>query len=251
MGLTNRLLRARSRPRVLPSRFPPARRRTATAQAWAVYWSRAGPVPASTRAASDPARAESGSGSPGATRRALLVFGGSLGARQASTRAARRRVSVAARFTSCNILSGAPADYTELLARDLPPGYDLPRVPSRRREFADAPRGGRPRRGAGRRGRCSRIRRARRAGDPRALSVRGPAVTRTQTRSGWPTPARRSVIPDEELTGPRLARQVAALAGRPVRARRRWRAGVARRFARPEAARAGVRGHSCLEVAGG
>jgi UDP-N-acetylglucosamine--N-acetylmuramyl-(pentapeptide) pyrophosphoryl-undecaprenol N-acetylglucosamine transferase len=170
----------------------------------------------------------------------VLVFGGSLGARSINRAAADAFSGSAFRVVH---ISGR-RDYAELLARDLPPGYDL-REYLTQEEFADALA-------------AADLVVARAGGSVFEIAAHGvPAILvpyphaaggHQDSNAQWMADAGAAVvIPDEELTGPRLARQVAALLA--DRSGLAAMAAASRALARPEAARAVAA--QLLEVAGG
>ena len=232
MGLTNRLL-APFAARVCVA-FPPARRRLGRTRRRVVVTGR--PVPASTRSL-DGARERLGIA---AHETCVLVFGGSLGARSINRAAADAFTGSAFRVVH---ISGR-RDHAELLARELPPGYDL-REYLTQEEFADALA-------------AADLVVARAGGSVFEIAAHGvPAILvpyphaaggHQDANARWMADAGAAVvIADEELTGPRLARQVAALlADRP---RLAAMAAASRSLARPDAARAVAA--QLLEVAGG
>jgi UDP-N-acetylglucosamine--N-acetylmuramyl-(pentapeptide) pyrophosphoryl-undecaprenol N-acetylglucosamine transferase len=233
MGLTNRLL-APFAARVCVA-FPPALRR--------LRWRRPGralvtgrPVPASARPL-DGARERLGIA---AHETCVLVFGGSLGARSINRAAADAFSGSAFRVVH---ISGR-RDHAELLARDLPPGYDL-REYLTQEEFADALA-------------AADLVVARAGGSVFEIAAHGvPAILvpyphaaggHQDSNAQWMADAGAAVvIPDEELTGPRLARQVAALLA--DQSGLAAMAAASRALARPDAARAVAA--QLLEVAGG
>jgi UDP-N-acetylglucosamine--N-acetylmuramyl-(pentapeptide) pyrophosphoryl-undecaprenol N-acetylglucosamine transferase len=170
----------------------------------------------------------------------VLVFGGSLGARSINRAAVDAFTGSAFRVVH---ISGR-RDHAELLARELPPGYDL-REYLTQEEFADALA-------------AADLVVARAGGSVFEIAAHGvPAILvpyphaagdHQDANARWMADAGAAVvIPDEELTGPRLARQVAALlADRP---RLAAMAAASRALARPDAARAVAA--QLLEVAGG
>jgi UDP-N-acetylglucosamine--N-acetylmuramyl-(pentapeptide) pyrophosphoryl-undecaprenol N-acetylglucosamine transferase len=233
MGLTNRLL-APFAARVCVA-FPPVRRR--------LGWRRRGrvlvtgrPVRANTRPR-DGARERLGIAGQ---ETCVLVFGGSLGARSINRAAADAFSGSAFRVVH---ISGR-RDYAELLARELPPGYDL-REYLTQEEFADALA-------------AADLVVARAGGSVFEIAAHGvPAILvpyphaaggHQDANARWMADAGAAVvIADEELTAPRLARQVAALlADRPGLAAM---AAASRALARPDAARAVAA--QLVEVAGG
>jgi UDP-N-acetylglucosamine--N-acetylmuramyl-(pentapeptide) pyrophosphoryl-undecaprenol N-acetylglucosamine transferase len=233
MGLTNRLL-APFAARVCVA-FPPARRRLRRRRPGRVLVT-GRPVPASTRPL-DGARERLG---VAAHETCVLVFGGSLGARSINRAAADAFSGSAFRVVH---ISGR-RDHAELLARDLPPGYDL-REYLTQEEFADALV-------------AADLVVARAGGSVFEIAAHGvPAILvpyphaaggHQDSNAQWMADAGAAVvIPDEELTGPRLARQVAApLADQSGLAAM---AAASRALARPDAARAVAA--QLLEVAGG
>jgi len=232
MGLTNRLL-APFAARVCVA-FPPARRRLGRRRGRVVVTGR--PVPASTRSL-DGAREWLGIA---AHETCVLVFGGSLGARSINRAAADAFTGSAFRVVH---ISGR-RDYAELLARELPPGYDL-REYLTQEEFADALA-------------AADLVVARAGGSVFEIAAHGvPAILvpyphaaggHQDANARWMADAGAAVvIADEELTGPRLARQVAALLA--DQSGLAAMAAASRALARPDAARAVAA--QLLEVAGG
>lgn len=229
MGLTNRVLAPLAARFCLA--FPPARGRRRGAR----YLVTGRPVPTPARAL-DGARERLGIG---AEETCVLVFGGSLGA-SSINRAAVEAFSGSS-FRVLHI-SGR-RDYAELSARELPPGYDL-REYLDLEDFADALA-------------AADLAVARAGGSVFEIAAHGvPAILVPYPRAAgdhqsanaqWMVDAGAAVvIPDEELSGPRLAREVAALlADRPALAAM---AAASRGLARPDAARAVAA--QLLEVAG-
>jgi UDP-N-acetylglucosamine--N-acetylmuramyl-(pentapeptide) pyrophosphoryl-undecaprenol N-acetylglucosamine transferase len=170
----------------------------------------------------------------------VVVFGGSLGASSINRAAVAAFGGSAFRVLH---ISGR-RDYAELSARELPSGYDL-REYLAQEDFADALA-------------AADLVVARAGGSVFEIAAHGvPAVLvpyphaagdHQSANARWMADAGAAVvIADAELTGPRLARQVAALlADRPGLAAM---AAAARRLARPDAAREVAA--QLLEVAGG
>jgi UDP-N-acetylglucosamine--N-acetylmuramyl-(pentapeptide) pyrophosphoryl-undecaprenol N-acetylglucosamine transferase len=215
LGLTNRML-ARFARRVCLA-FPLAGRDGAR------YRVTGRPIPASRR---DPATARARLGiAPGET--CVLVFGGSLGARTINRAAADAFTGSAFRVLH---ISGR-RDYGELLARELPAGYDL-REYLQQEDFADALA-------------AADLAVARAGGSVFEIAAHGvPAVLvpyphaaadHQRTNASWMADAGAAVvIPDGELTGARLARQVAQLLA--DRSSLAAMAAASRALARPNAA---------------
>jgi UDP-N-acetylglucosamine--N-acetylmuramyl-(pentapeptide) pyrophosphoryl-undecaprenol N-acetylglucosamine transferase len=227
LGLTNRML-ARFARRVCLA-FPIAGRGDAR------YRVTGRPIPAPSRDLGD-ARARLGIG---AGETCVLVFGGSLGARTINDAATAAFTGGAFRVLH---ISGA-RDYGELLARELPPGYDL-REYLNEDDFADALA-------------AADLAVARAGGSVFEIAAHGvPAVLvpypyaaadHQSANARWMADAGAAVvIPDGELTAPRLARQVAQLLA--DRASLAAMAAASRSLARPDAARDVAR--ELLEVAG-
>jgi UDP-N-acetylglucosamine--N-acetylmuramyl-(pentapeptide) pyrophosphoryl-undecaprenol N-acetylglucosamine transferase len=158
----------------------------------------------------------------------VLVFGGSLGARSINL-AAIEAFSGAA-FHVLHVCGRR--DYPELRGRELPPGYDL-REYLDLADFADALS-------------AADLVVARAGGSVFEIAAHGlPAILvpyphaaadHQSANARWMTQGGAAVtIPDGELSGPRLAREVAALLA--DRSRLRAMAAAARRLARPDAAR--------------
>jgi UDP-N-acetylglucosamine--N-acetylmuramyl-(pentapeptide) pyrophosphoryl-undecaprenol N-acetylglucosamine transferase len=176
----------------------------------------------------DPAAARERLGiAPGET--CVLVFGGSLGAR--SVNLAAVEAFAGATFRVLHVCGRR--DYPELFARLLPAGYDL-------REYLDLPDFADALAAAdlvvGRAG--GSLFEIAAAGRP-AILVPYPhaAADHQTTNARWMAEGGAAVVvPDGELTAPRLARETAALLGDPQRMRSM--AAAARRLARPDAAEA-------------
>jgi UDP-N-acetylglucosamine--N-acetylmuramyl-(pentapeptide) pyrophosphoryl-undecaprenol N-acetylglucosamine transferase len=216
LGLTNRLL-ARFVRRVCLS-FPLAGREGER------YRVTGRPIPAQSRAP-DGARERLGIG---ADEACVLVFGGSLGARSINRAAVRALAGGAFRVLH---ISGR-RDYPELVARGLPEGYDL-REYLDEPDFADALA-------------AADLTVARAGGSVFEIAAQGvPAILvpypqaagdHQSANARWMAQAGAAiVIPDAELTAPRLARQVAELLadGPGLEAM----AAASRGLARPNAAR--------------
>jgi UDP-N-acetylglucosamine--N-acetylmuramyl-(pentapeptide) pyrophosphoryl-undecaprenol N-acetylglucosamine transferase len=228
LGLTNRML-ARFARRVCLA-FPLAGRSGAR------YRVTGRPIPASRRDLAT-ARARLGIGSD---ETCVLVFGGSLGARTINRAAADAFTGSTFRVLH---ISGR-RDYGELLARELPPGYDL-REYLQEEDFTDALA-------------AADLAVARAGGSVFEIAAQGvPAVLvpyphaaadHQSTNASWMAEAGAAVvIPDGELTGARLARQVAQLLA--DRSSLAAMAAASRALARPDAARDVA--HELLEVAEG
>lgn len=232
MGLTNRLL-APLAARVCLA-LPPDGRRARRRMRRGRYLVTGRPVPMTARAP-EGARARLGIA---AEETCVLVFGGSLGARSIN-RAAVEAFSAGA-FRVLHI-SGA-RDHAELLARELPPGYEV-REFLDRDDFADALA-------------AADLAVARAGGSVFEIAAHGvPAILvpyphaagdHQSANARWMVDAGAAVaIADEELSGPRLASQVAVLLG--DRAGLAAMAAAARALARPDAAHAVA--EQLLEVA--
>jgi UDP-N-acetylglucosamine--N-acetylmuramyl-(pentapeptide) pyrophosphoryl-undecaprenol N-acetylglucosamine transferase len=231
MGLTNRLL-APFAARVCLA-FPPAGRQRRRSGRFLVT-GRPVPAPARTLAG---ARERLGIG---AEETCVLVFGGSLGARSINRAAADALTGGAFRVLH---ISGR-RDYAELLARELPPGYEL-REYLAQEDFADALA-------------AADLVVARAGGSVAEIAAHGvPAVLvpyphaagdHQSANARWMVDAGAAVvIADEELSAPRLAREVATLLG--DRPRLAAMTAASRALARPDAAREVAA--QLLEVAGG
>jgi UDP-N-acetylglucosamine--N-acetylmuramyl-(pentapeptide) pyrophosphoryl-undecaprenol N-acetylglucosamine transferase len=238
MGLTNRLL-APLAARVCLA-FPPHGRRAARRLRRGRYLVTGRPVPSATRAL-DGARARLGID---AEETCVVVFGGSLGARSINFAAADAFATgsspTGGAFRVLHI-SGR-RDYAELLARELPAGYEV-REYLDREDFADALA-------------AADLVVARAGGSVFEIAAHGvPAILvpyphaagdHQSANARWMVDAGAAVaIADEELDGSRLAREVAALLG--DRAGLAAMADASRGLARPDAAR--VVGEQLLEVA--
>jgi UDP-N-acetylglucosamine--N-acetylmuramyl-(pentapeptide) pyrophosphoryl-undecaprenol N-acetylglucosamine transferase len=164
----------------------------------------------------------------------VLVFGGSLGSRTINRAAAEAFTTgpspTGGTFRVLHI-SGA-RDYGELAARSLPPGYDL-REYLNEQQFADALA-------------AADLAVARAGGSVFEIAAHGvPAILvpypraagdHQSTNARWMSDAGAAiVIPDGELNGPRLARQVAELLA--DRSSLAAMASASRSLARPDAAR--------------
>lgn len=216
LGLTNRLL-ARFARRVCLSFALPGREGER-------YRVTGRPIPAQSRLG-EGARERLGIG---AGETCVLVFGGSLGARSINRAAVRALAGGAFRVLH---ISGK-RDYEELLARGLPQDYDL-REYLEEPDFADALE-------------AADLAVARAGGSVFEIAAHGvPAILvpypqaagdHQSANARWMSQAGAAVvIPDRELTAPRLARQVAELlADRPALAAM---ASASKGLARPEAAR--------------
>ncbi len=215
LGLTNRLMAPFAR-RVCLS-FPLAGREGAR------YRVTGRPIPSSGR---DERTARERLGI-GAGETCVLVFGGSLGAR--SINRAAVDAFVGAEFRVLHI--AGQRDYPELLARELPPGYDL-REYLQEPDFADALA-------------AADLAVARAGGSVFEIAAHGvPAVLVPYPRAAgdhqsanarWMADAGAAVvIADGELTAARLAEQVTELLG--DRARLGRMAAASRSLARPDAA---------------
>jgi UDP-N-acetylglucosamine--N-acetylmuramyl-(pentapeptide) pyrophosphoryl-undecaprenol N-acetylglucosamine transferase len=159
----------------------------------------------------------------------VLVFGGSLGARSINLAAVEALSGSAFRVLHV----AGRRDYAELRARELPAGYDL-REYLGLADFADALA-------------TADLAVARAGGSVFEIAAHGvPAILvpyphaagdHQSANARWMSSAGAAiVIPDDELTGPRLAHEVAALLGdRPTLDAM---AAASRRLARPDAARA-------------
>jgi UDP-N-acetylglucosamine--N-acetylmuramyl-(pentapeptide) pyrophosphoryl-undecaprenol N-acetylglucosamine transferase len=231
MGLTNRVL-APFAARTCVA-FPPARRRWRASDRLLVTGR---PVPATSRAP-EGARERLGIG---AQETCVVVFGGSLGARSINAAAADAFTGSAFRVLH---IAGR-RDYAELLARDLPAGYDL-REYLPQEDFADALE-------------AADLVVARAGGSVFEIAAHGVAAIlvpyphaagdHQSTNARWMADAGAAVvIADEELTGPRLARQVAVLLA--DRSGLAAMAAASRALARPGAAQAVA--SQLLEAAGG
>jgi UDP-N-acetylglucosamine--N-acetylmuramyl-(pentapeptide) pyrophosphoryl-undecaprenol N-acetylglucosamine transferase len=193
------------------------------------------PIPSSTRER-DSARARLGIA---ADETCVLVFGGSLGARSINLAAIDAFAE-----TSFHVLHiSGRRDYQELAKRALPAGYDL-REYLELQDFADALA-------------AADLVIARAGGSVFEIAAHGlPAILvpyphaaadHQSTNARWMTQAGAAIaIADGELSGARLAREVAAVLS--DRARLRAMAAAASRLARPDAA-ADV-AHELLGVAG-
>jgi UDP-N-acetylglucosamine--N-acetylmuramyl-(pentapeptide) pyrophosphoryl-undecaprenol N-acetylglucosamine transferase len=174
----------------------------------------------------DPAAARERLGiAPGET--CVLVFGGSLGARTINLAAVDAYAGAA--FRVLHVCGRR--DWPELSARPLPAGYDL-------REYLDLPDFADALAAAdlvvGRAG--GSLFEVAAAGRP-AILVPYPhaAADHQTTNARWMAEGGAAVVvPDGELTAPRLARETAALLGDPQRLRAM--AAASRRLARPDAA---------------
>jgi UDP-N-acetylglucosamine--N-acetylmuramyl-(pentapeptide) pyrophosphoryl-undecaprenol N-acetylglucosamine transferase len=238
MGLTNRLL-APFAARVCVAFPPPRRRWRGRAARRLLVTGR--PLPATSRAPQG-ARERLGIG---AQETCVLVFGGSLGARsinQAAADAFAGRSSTGSAFRILHI--AGQRDHAELLARDLPAGYDL-REYLAQEDFADALE-------------AADLVVARAGGSVFEIAAHGvPAILvpypnaagdHQRTNARWMADAGAAVvIEDDELTGPRLARQVAVLLADATGLASM--AAASRALARPDAAHAVAA--QLLEVAGG
>jgi UDP-N-acetylglucosamine--N-acetylmuramyl-(pentapeptide) pyrophosphoryl-undecaprenol N-acetylglucosamine transferase len=163
----------------------------------------------------------------------VLVFGGSLGARSinlAAVEAFASRSSIGAAFGVLHV--AGRRDYPELAARNPPSGYDL-REYLDLEAFADALA-------------ASDLVVARSGGSVFEIAAHGaPAILVPYPRASadhqtanarWMVDAGAAItIPDHDLNGPRLAREVAALLA--DRARLAAMARASRELARPDAAR--------------
>lgn len=158
----------------------------------------------------------------------VLVFGGSLGARSINLAAVEAFAGAA--FRVLHVCGRR--DHPELAARELPPGYDL-REYLDLADFADALS-------------AADLVVARAGGSVFEIAAHGlPAILvpyphasadHQSANARWMTQAGAAVaIADGELSGPRLAREVAALLA--DRSRLRAMAGASLRLARPDAAR--------------
>jgi UDP-N-acetylglucosamine--N-acetylmuramyl-(pentapeptide) pyrophosphoryl-undecaprenol N-acetylglucosamine transferase len=238
MGLTNRLL-APFAARVCVAFPPPRRRWRGRAARRLLVTGR--PLPATSRAPQG-ARERLGIG---AQETCVLVFGGSLGARsinQAAADAFAGRSSTGSAFRILHI--AGQRDHAELLARDLPPGYDVHEYLAQE-DFADALE-------------AADLVVARAGGSVFEIAAHGvPAILvpyphaagdHQRTNARWMADAGAAVvIEDDELTGPRLARQVAVLLADATGLASM--AAASRALARPDAAHAVAA--QLLEVAGG
>jgi UDP-N-acetylglucosamine--N-acetylmuramyl-(pentapeptide) pyrophosphoryl-undecaprenol N-acetylglucosamine transferase len=248
LGLTNRMLAPFARRVCLA--FPPsvgdtgargplgrfAHRRRARRQASGRYHVTGRPIPPPSRDAGA-ARERLGVG-PDET--CVVVFGGSLGARTINRAALEAFTGSAFRVLH---ISGR-RDYAELAARELPAGYDLREYLSEQ-EFADALA-------------AADLVVARAGGSVFEIAAHGvPAILvpyphaagdHQSANARWMADAGAAiVIPDSELSAPRLARQVATLLAE--RSSLAAMASAARGLARPDAAREVAR--ELLEVADG
>jgi UDP-N-acetylglucosamine--N-acetylmuramyl-(pentapeptide) pyrophosphoryl-undecaprenol N-acetylglucosamine transferase len=176
----------------------------------------------------------------GAGETCVLVFGGSLGARSINEAAAE--AFAGGEFRVLHI--AGERDYPGLLARGLPPGYDL-RAYLQEPDFADALA-------------AADLAVARAGGSVFEIAAHGlPAVLvpyphaagdHQSANARWMTEAGAAVvIPDGELTAARLAEQVTELLG--DRARLARMASASRALARPDAA--GEVARELLQAAGG
>lgn len=175
----------------------------------------------------------------------VLVFGGSLGARtinRAAVEAFAGRSSIGSSFRVLHI--SGHRDYDALAARELPPGYDL-REYLNEQDFGDALA-------------AADLAVARAGGSVFEIAAHGvPAILVPYPRAAgdhqsanarWMSDAGAAiVIPDGELNGARLARQVATLLA--DRSSLAAMASASRGLARPDAARQVAR--ELLEVARG
>ena len=179
------------------------------------------PLPAGTGEA-DRARGAPSAWASAPEEACVLVFGGSLGARRINDAAIDAFGSGA---PGAVLHASGRRDHPDLQRRleELGSSAALPpaRLPVAVR---GRPGGGRPRGGPLRAARCSRWRPpgCRRSSCP----TRTPRPTiRPSTPVTWSGRARRWWCPTDELDGPRLAREVAALLGAPDRMRR-WQGGA-------------------------
>ncbi len=237
MGLTNRLL-APLAARVCLA-FPPVGRRRIR-RAGGRYLVTGRPVPI-TPHTPDGARARLGIG---AQDTCVVVFGGSLGARSINLAAADAFAARSPAGGALRVLHiSGRRDYEELRRRELPPGYEL-REYLAQEDFADALA-------------AADLAVARAGGSVFEIAAHGvPAILvpyphaagdHQSANARWMAEAGAAVvIADDELSGARLAREVAALlADRP---RLAAMAAASHALARPDAARAVAA--QVLEVAG-
>jgi UDP-N-acetylglucosamine--N-acetylmuramyl-(pentapeptide) pyrophosphoryl-undecaprenol N-acetylglucosamine transferase len=240
MGLTNRLL-APFAARVCLAFPPPARSRRR--RLWRWPGRRGGRVLVTGRPVPTPARALDGARARlgiGPEETCVLVFGGSLGASSIN-----RAATDAFTGSLLRVLHIAGRrDFAELSARELSPGYEV-REFLDRDDFADALA-------------AADLAVARAGGSVFEIAAHGvPAILvpyphaagdHQSSNARWMVDAGAAVvIEDEQLSGPSLARLVAALlADRP---RLAAMADAARKLSRPDAAREVA--EQLLEVAGG